>query len=412
MSQKFLPSTLNPEIRIGQVLGDLRVTGWGEARVAIDADPDDLKVDQQENILDLSCMGDCTLHVPQAARIQVESTHGDASLKFLDEPVFIRVVFGSLSLVSVGGADLGSVHGDLSARGVRGDLKADQINGEAYVRNIENQVLLKQVSGNLDLRDAGGDLAANAKGNARLRLSRLSGASYEITASGNMHCHIPEQADVTLDMASKEQVIRIKLPNETKTVRESQSQLVLGSGEKKMNLRAGGVLYLFSQSLDWIETENSADNLMQEDFGEKIAQQVQSQIESQMEAINRQMNEQIAHLSEQVARSSLPPDQVERIVGQARLASERELERSQRKLRRAQEKMERKLEAAQRRQEQAASNRSARAWNINFSARPGAAPTPVETTTDEERLMILRMLEQKKISLEEAERLLAALEGE
>jgi hypothetical protein len=31
--------------------------------------------------------------------------------------------------------------------------------------------------------------------------------------------------------------------------------------------------------------------------------------------------------------------------------------------------------------------------------------------TEEERLFILRMLEQKKISLEEADRLLSALEG-
>jgi hypothetical protein len=35
----------------------------------------------------------------------------------------------------------------------------------------------------------------------------------------------------------------------------------------------------------------------------------------------------------------------------------------------------------------------------------------MEPVTEEERLMILRMLEQKKITLEEAEILLSALEG-
>lgn len=412
MSQKILPTTINPEIRIGQVLGDLRITGWDEARVSLEADPDDLHVEQLDNVLNLSCNGDCTLHVPQAAIIQVESAHGDTNLKFLDAPVTIQVVFGSLALVSVGGASLGSVHGDLSAKGIRGDLKADQINGEAYVRNIQYHVLLKHVLGNLDLRDSGGDLVANAKGNVSLRLSQLRGARYEIKAGGNMHCHIPEHVSVTLKLASKEQVIRIKLPGETKTVHESQSELVIGSGDKTMDLSAGGVLYLFSQSLDWGEPEPTADHPIPDDFGKKIAQQVQSEIESQMETINRQVNEQIANLSEQVARSSLPPDQVERIMDQARLASERELERTQRKLRRTQEKMERKLEAAQRRQEHAGYKRSERSWNFNSSAKPGVAPSPVETTTEEERLMILRMLEKKKISLEEADRLLSALEGE
>ena len=36
---------------------------------------------------------------------------------------------------------------------------------------------------------------------------------------------------------------------------------------------------------------------------------------------------------------------------------------------------------------------------------------PQEQVSEEERLTILRMLEQKKISLEEAEQLLSALEG-
>jgi hypothetical protein len=35
----------------------------------------------------------------------------------------------------------------------------------------------------------------------------------------------------------------------------------------------------------------------------------------------------------------------------------------------------------------------------------------MQAVTEEERLLILRMLEQKKISLEEADRLLSALEG-
>ena len=40
---------------------------------------------------------------------------------------------------------------------------------------------------------------------------------------------------------------------------------------------------------------------------------------------------------------------------------------------------------------------------------PPAPPAP--PVSEEERMMILRMLEQKKISLEEADRLLAALEN-
>jgi hypothetical protein len=49
-----------------------------------------------------------------------------------------------------------------------------------------------------------------------------------------------------------------------------------------------------------------------------------------------------------------------------------------------------------------------KAWRGAAVADPSIETEPVG---DEERLMILRMLEEKKISLEQAEELLSALEG-
>jgi hypothetical protein len=51
-----------------------------------------------------------------------------------------------------------------------------------------------------------------------------------------------------------------------------------------------------------------------------------------------------------------------------------------------------------------AAGRRGAAWSAPADAAPAAA-------SDEERLIILRMLEQKKITLQEAELLLSALEG-
>jgi hypothetical protein len=85
-------------------------------------------------------------------------------------------------------------------------------------------------------------------------------------------------------------------------------------------------------------------------------------------------------------------------------------------MRRTQEKMEAKLEASRRRAElkaQAALRRqqTANRRGRTFEWTPPSPPPAKETVSDEERLLILRMLEQKKITLQEAEELLAALEG-
>jgi DNA-binding transcriptional ArsR family regulator len=48
-------------------------------------------------------------------------------------------------------------------------------------------------------------------------------------------------------------------------------------------------------------------------------------------------------------------------------------------------------------------------WEWDLAPQPPDENIPA--ASDEERLIILRMLREKKISLEEAEKLLAALEG-
>ena len=86
---------------------------------------------------------------------------------------------------------------------------------------------------------------------------------------------------------------------------------------------------------------------------------------------------------------------------------------------RAQERMERKMAAAQRKVERKA--RSAErhdrdhSWRFVWTAPAGVSTAESSVAesnaTDDERLMVLRMLEQKKITLEQAEKLLEALEG-
>jgi hypothetical protein len=72
----------------------------------------------------------------------------------------------------------------------------------------------------------------------------------------------------------------------------------------------------------------------------------------------------------------------------------------------AQRKMEYKARAHEH-----AHRHSQRGWNIQIPSPSSPSTPPSDPVSEDERLMILRMLEQKKISMEEAEILLSALEG-
>jgi hypothetical protein len=420
MDKRSISTSMAPEVVIGQVLGDLQVKGWEEPEVVVNADAADLDLEEQEDGVRLSSRGDCFVRLPHGATIQVEGVHGDGHFKLLDDRLTLGTVHGSLVLRSVAATQVETVHGELSAKEVDGDLIAEMVYGHADVREVQGACLLNQVKGHLELRNVDGDIKAHAEGNARIRLSVMSGTSYDIQAEGNVHCYIPEEANLKLDLSSQAQVVKIRLPDESKTIQQSHAELTLGNGEMPMKISAGGVLYLFSQEADWSEREGGegfAD--LPDDFSQQIAQQVEAQIAAQMDMMTRQMNEQMAQITQRVSQAGFSPEQMERIMDQARRASERQTERAQEKMQRAQEKLQRKLESAQRRREQSAERRTQgkHSWSFEWPgpSMPPSPPTPPtppqEPATEEERLIILRMLEQKKITLDEADQLLSALEG-
>lgn len=418
MDTQSIPTSLAPEVIIDQVLGDLSIKGWDEPSVTIEADPTELKLEQIEDTLYLNCTGDCRIHLPHGATIQIKAVHGDAHFKYLQDTLSLDVVHGSITLRTVAETRINSIHGDFSAKQIDGSLFAEIISGNAAIRDVANDCILQNVHGNLDLRNIDGQVSVSCSGNLRLRLGFLGAETYQAKAEGNLHCDLPLNASANLILSSGAEIIKVKTPEKSQVYRQPKVTLDLEDSQSEIQLSAGGGLYVKCD-------EENGEGFLREstfdpgDFGDQIAQQVEAQISSHMELMSQQMNEQLERMSDQFKHGGMSSEQVNRILGQARQASERGAARAQEKLRQSQEKLERKLEANRRLQEKrarAASGHSQAQDRRTWGSEPPSAPTaPMSTpggqATEEERLMILRMLEQKKITLEEADRLLSALEG-
>jgi polyhydroxyalkanoate synthesis regulator phasin len=427
MSRQIINTSLAPEIQIGEVLGDLQIKGWETPQVAIQADPQELQIEEQDDTVRLSCRGDCEIRLPYGATVQLDTAKGDVEIKLLEEPLKIGTVHGSLALRKIAGAQVELVEGDFSVRKSTGDLKLAQVMGDAELREVEGDCNLTQGLGDLEVQDVEGNLNLVANGDARLRLNVMMGSIYQIQVQGDVVCSLPQDADLKASLSSARESIKVRLPNNSNHYRQGQVEFVLGGGEIALIIQAGGDITLLGEE----DTGWGGGAPQPPDFGQQIARQVEAQIGSQMEEITRRMNEHVSRLSDTLGKVGMSPDETQRIIDQAMQVSERETARAQEKMRRAQEKLERKLEATQRRAEQKARSAERSSWtrprhtwghgrhtlNIDLST-PSAPSTPAspdtaaqEPVSEEERLMILRMLEQKKISMEEADRLLSALEG-
>jgi hypothetical protein len=417
MEKQTFSTSMAPDVTIEQILGNLTVKGWDEPQVVIRANPEDLSVEEQDDAIRLSCQGECDLRLPLGAILSIGSVSGGVRIKNLEDQLAIEQVHGSVSLRNVAAVQVDTIHGELAVRYLTGDLEVGQIHGNARVREVQGTCTLEEVAGNADLRNIESDLKITAGGNVHLRLNVILGSQYHIQAGGNLNARIPEDVSLELSLSSQAHNIKVRLPDGAKAITEEQHEMTLMDGDVDMTLNAGGNLYLVSEG-GWEDMDLDDFELIGADFSnelsQQIAQQIESQIQSQVETMTSQINDQVIKMTEQVSKAGLSPEETERLMEQARKVSEIETERTQENMRKAREKLKRKIEASRRKHElkaQAAHRRarvhSKRTWGIEF---PSPPPTP-DPVSEEERLMILNMLEQKKISLDEAEQLLSALEG-
>ncbi len=420
MARQLISTSLAPDCFVGVVMGDLRVKGWESPQVAVDAEPDELDLQEADDVVRISCRGSCEIRLPHGATLEIEAVHGDLEVKLLEETLKIGQVYGSLGLRSIAGLKMEIVHGDLTGRNIDGDLIIEQVLGDADLRQIEGMCSLGDVHGDLNLQNVNREVTAKVRGDARMRLVSLIGAadheSCSLIADGDVLCTVPADAGLRLHLESLGRTIRVNVGENIQTYQQEMVDLDIGSAAYGMTIEAGGDLTLLGQ---WMGDEGGSSPPMA-GYSEQIARQVESQIGQQMEQVSRQLKEQMERLTVSLGQAGFSPEDTERVVEQAMRAGERETARAQEKIRRAQEKLERKLEEAQRKAEQKAraSERSAWArprhtWGRTWPTPPSppTPPQPGEPVAEEERMLVLKMLEQKKISLEEAEKLLEALEG-
>ncbi|HSO26800.1 MAG TPA: hypothetical protein VLS48_01935, partial [Anaerolineales bacterium] len=397
MEKLWVETSLAPEILIQEIHGSLTLKGVNEAQVLIKAEHDQVELEYDDDRVVIRGHESCRVYVPSGATVQIGAIHGAGEIKLLEDKLSIGEVHGPLTLRYVGQTTVGKVHGHLAARNINGDLTVSNIEGHAEVRTVDGDLVLAQVAGNLEVRNAEQDISARANGSVQLRLSAAGGLQYQVEAGGNLNCRLPGDANLALELASGGEQIRLQLPGQARTLHAESFETTLGQGGAPMRLSAGGNLSVSVQAGETPElrfdTEWTADLQGLDDFGQQLSSQIEKQVAAQMEAVARQVEEQMARLGVSLNAAGFSEEEQQRIIGQAQRASERANRRAQERIHRSQERLQRKLEAARRRDElkQAAARRSSsvrQEWN---------PPQPVEeSSVEQERLLILRMLEQKK----------------
>jgi hypothetical protein len=260
-----------------------------------------------------------------------------------------------------------SVSGDFSLHGASGSLRVKTLGSDASVREVEGDVDLSSVADDLALSDVRGNLKANVGSDVVLYINPKAGQACNLDAGDDILLVLPPQADATLTLSGDE--IDLEWPGVENDEEAAERVITLGNGSAQINLRAGGDIRVSSEAGAGERAEefgNFAGMMFDwSDFGEGLSKRISRRVED-------------------AAR------------------------RAEQKAARAVRKAEQKLRGPRIRGNV---NVGRWNWNIQPGSFPASSAMPNDSVSEEERMAILKMLQEKKITSEEADKLLAALEG-
>ncbi|MBP7227912.1 MAG: hypothetical protein KA988_02265 [Longilinea sp.] len=356
--------------------GDLFISGWEQAEVLVDGGAETAAIRRMGDDFQIRLMGDCLLKVPLDARLTVTHATGDVN---------VRRLKGALVVKEVSGDVLGQELAEVSAEQIGGDCDLATVEGEVTIRSLGGDFLGFGLQGRALLDGVGGDcdvllaaeLVVNAGGDVDARWSELPAGQIVIKAGGDVEARLTANPDVSMTLVSGSEDIEVEIGDFEDELDQAQYMRTFGSGATHLVIEAGGDVSVSDRS---VETERWW--------------RVFERAERRWDEVERRMAERLRKVDERAERAAQRAEEISR---------------------RVEERMRAAMERTDRR-------RRSSAWGVGpvppVPPVPPVAPvSPVPPTgrtgrvSEEERSLILQMLQDKQISAEEAERLLEALEG-
>lgn len=366
---KTISAGKHPKIRVDVIGGDLSIVGW-DGDILVKGDEEEVRYEHNGEEISLSGDGDVSLRIPKGASLEIYKIEGDAAIRGVQGGIELKEIGGDLSMRDAGSVSIDTVNADFNLRGAKGDLYIKNAHGDVSIREVEGNVTLDSVADDLALRGAHGNIKVNVGEDVIVYLEPKPDGTYSIVAGDDILLVLPQDVNATLSMQGDE--IDVDLPGVEPDEDATERVVVLGDGSVKISLSAGGDVRVSNK-------EDAGE--FAEEFGNFAG-----------------MNFDWSGFGERISR---------RVEQATSRATKRAMEAARRAERQAQRHVERHARRGKVGLEIGRWN-----WDLGGAPKPPTPPVPPsEPVSEDERMAILKMLAEKKITAEQAEQLLSALEG-
>jgi hypothetical protein len=380
VATRFEHDGVNVPVVLQNIGGDLRLRGRPGDRLTVDGDNPSVEQIGEDQPYVVRCGGDVRISVPEGVSVSVQNVGGDAKLTDLAGALDIKNVGGDLVVRNAQDVQIKAIGGDLRIKRAEGNVTIETIGGDATIREVDGAAWIASAGADLYVRNVeGGCVAENIGADLVLNIDFRPEVDYRFGVGGDVLCRVQPDADVRFLLPADVEV-QFDVAADLSEDGDHQQVVLLGDGSATVHITR-------AQSLRLVGEE--------EDYMLSLGVQIEEELEARMSTLEEKLSQQLAGLDERIqAKSEQFATHAEKIARKA----EREAERAAEQIRRSLDRqLKRKRDAGPRR--------------MRFTVSDSAASRRADPVSEQERLMILQMVRDNKISIEEAERLLSALDS-
>ena len=372
MKQTTIPIRMDARVII-KCSADLSVEGTESSTLVVVVDQSDcLRMKEENGLFRIAADADCRVLLPGSVTVTIEKVSGDCNLENLQGRVVVGKVGGDLIIKKIGGASVESVSGDCRIFDAAGAIELARVGDSLTAENLQS-ILAGSVGSDARLSNIQVKAEVSAGDEVELQLLQASLPEIYARAGSDIKLFVSNEASGQLELSSGGEEITIHAGGQDVEVEQRVFSLPLGMGGAKVELIAGdSILISDKEKSDWADDNRDWGAEHWKNFGFDIANMVKDSMRSASESVNqawreaekasREAGKQVEHAFREMDERGFPFGRQGKMVG--------------------------------------------------FSMRndKSASPNTKSGPSDEERLLVLKMLQDKKITVEEAEKLLNALD--
>ena len=263
-------------VTVKAALGDLRVQKL-EGDVNLESVRGSLRLSDLSGVVRVAQV-DADVRAQRVADLRLMG-NCDGDLRFDDgEHLAAESIAGDVRIHNLGDARLGRLRGDLWAEKVRGALQVNRAEGDARLTEISGPVTLRSIAGDLRASALTGGLSApQVNGDAVLQGPYGAAGPYSLSAEGDVVLHLPADGDSRVAVKAGGR-IRSDAPLTPAADGSASFTCTLGHGTSHISLASGADLRIVQGGSGERGKARSKASADMSDLGERIRQQVSASL--------------------------------------------------------------------------------------------------------------------------------------